>query len=180
MHIDRLRAVHLEPGSVKIGQDFLQLLYNYQQQQVTDKRDRIYGLLGMANSCEMTIDVDVDYSKPYEVMIQDFVKDTIRQRGTLGVLTYADITVQNGKTPSWIPRWDLGLAKKPFNETSYYAGCFVFEERQKSRYFSEALDINPLWFAKKDILKLPGVIFDHVSEVNQQMKLIAHRDELYR
>jgi hypothetical protein len=180
LHIDRLRSLQLEPGSAKIGQDFLQILYIYQYQQVTDKRDRIYGLLGMADSCEMTIAVDVDYSRSYEVMIQNFVKDTIRQRGNLGILTYTDITVQDGKTPSWIPRWDLGLAKMPLNETLYYKSSFMYEEIQKPRFPSEALDINPLWFAKIDILELPGVIFDHVSEVSQQMKPIARRDELYR
>ena len=179
-HIERLRSLQLEPGSVKTAHDFLQVVYMYQHQQVTDKRDKIYGLLGMANSCVMTIAVEVDYSRSYDAIIQDFVKDIIRQRGNLGVLAYVDSTAQDGNTPSWIPSWDLGLAKPPLNETVYYAGSFSFEEIERSSFPSGTLDINPLWFAKKDILELPGVIFDHVSEVSQEMKGVAYPDELRR
>jgi hypothetical protein len=180
MHVDRVRAVQLGPGRMKTMPDFLQMIYMYQSQQVTDKRDRIYGLLGMADSCEMTIAVEVDYSRSFEVMIQEFVKDTIRQRGNLGVLAYADSTVQDGKTPSWIPRWDLGLAKMPLSVTLYYDISSTYEEIPKFRFPSQALDINPLWFAKKDILELPGVVFDHVGEIGQQMKPTANFSELYR
>lgn len=180
-HSEGVRAKAVDIRSLKITPDFLLLMYNYQKQQVTDKRDRIYGLLGIAETCEMTVSVEVNYSRSYEAMIQDFVKDIIRQRGNLGILAYVDSTVQDESMPSWIPRWDLGLAKMPLNETVYYTGssglgCEIFP---KVEFPLGALDINPVWFAKKDILELPGVMFDHVSEVSQQMRPTANFNELY-
>jgi hypothetical protein len=179
-HSEGIQAKAVDMRSEKIAQDFLQLLLVFQNQQVTDKRDKIYGLLGIADACEMTRAIEVDYNRPYEAMIQDFVKDTIRQRGDLGVLAYVDRTAQDGNTPSWIPRWDLGLAKASFNETVYYAGLPLYEKMGKVEFPSGALDVNPVWFAKQDILELPGVVFDHVGEIGQQMKPTANFSELYR
>ena len=180
-HSEGIRSKVMDIRSMKITQDFLLLLCDLQHQQVTDKRDRICGLLGIANNCEMTVVVEVNYSRSYEAMIQDFVKDVIRQQGNLGVLAYVDSTSQDGSMPSWIPRWDLGLAKMPLSETVYYTGSsgFGLELYPKVEFPLGPLDINPAWFAKEDILELPGVIFDHVSEVSQQMKPIANFNELY-
>lgn len=172
VHSADARAVPVKPEGTKIWQDFLQVLSGYRYQQVTDKRDRIYGLLGIADSCEMTVSVKINYNWSYEAIVQDLVKDTISQRGNLGILAYVGGTNQDGNTPSWIPRWDLGLGRMPLNETMYYAGLGGYEDIPKAMFPSKALEISPLWFSKNSVLELPGVVFDHVGALSQQMKPI--------
>jgi hypothetical protein len=176
MHNEGVRAETVGPWGGKMFHDFLQVLSGYRHQQVTDKRDRIYGLLGIAGSCHRTVPVEIDYNKSYEAIIQDLVKDTIRQRGNLGVLGYAGGIAQDGTMPSWVPRWDLAMwDNTPLNETMYYAGLqgSLYEKIQKAMFPSRALEINPAWFSKDSILELPGVVFDHVGGVSQRMKRMS-------
>lgn len=161
-----------DPRVHTIWPDFLETMASHQRYKATDNRDRIYGLMNLSAMCEKKLTVQIDYKVPYELMIQNLVKGTIEQRSDLGVLTYVNASALGKGFPSWIPRWDLGLARASPHTPVYYGGLRSYQDLS-SKFPSRALDTSLVGFGTQGALELPGVSFDHIRQVSDQMKPVA-------
>jgi hypothetical protein len=67
------------------GRDFLDLASIFRRRNVTNPRDKVYGLLGIAKGLH---DATVDYSLPVSAVYENATLDLIRNTGNLDVLSH--------------------------------------------------------------------------------------------
>ena len=86
--------------------DLLRLLRLVRGCDVTDSRDIVYGLLGIATDAA-DLNIDIDYSEGYSApMLYKAVTKKIMQRyNEIGVLYDAERSVALPDFPSWVPNW---------------------------------------------------------------------------
>ncbi|KAG8158587.1 hypothetical protein KVR01_011709 [Diaporthe batatas] len=95
--------------------NILRLLHMGRYLQASDARDKIFGLLGIAEGIDTTdARFRVDYSLSPRRLHEQFAKNLIATTNSLEILSYVDFTVRTGglgpsatvETPSWVPCWD--------------------------------------------------------------------------
>lgn len=121
-----LSALH-ERRASGIHSDLLRLLIDTRSFAVSDKRDKIYALLGLCSARE-ALSISIDYEKPKEEIYRSLAMSLMRG-GSLDILTavsdpfWRDISF----TTSWVPDWSLVPQViellRPSNSISAYASC---------------------------------------------------------
>jgi hypothetical protein len=84
--------------------------------EVTDSRDRIYGMLGMVNpesAYGRDHPIQPNYTKTVEEVYQDACQWSIRDSGSLAMLDLCDAPATNKlkKLPTWVPDFTSGVRK---------------------------------------------------------------------
>ena len=96
----------LYPGSREGNlSNFVAILCQARGQQVSDDRDRIYSLLGMAPP---GLNIPVDYNSSVSVVYTQAALAIMRSQGTLALLTEASLNRRAegaSDLPSWVPDW---------------------------------------------------------------------------
>jgi hypothetical protein len=88
--------------------NLLQLAHTYRGLMASNPRDKLYGLLGLAE--------DMDFGPEYQLSVRGvygrFVEACIKRSKTLDVLSFVSPTFRNTHSfPSWIPDWTCAFGK---------------------------------------------------------------------
>ncbi|KAH4968284.1 hypothetical protein HBH77_124510 [Parastagonospora nodorum] len=122
------------PSSQPEAGDLLDVLHRSRNCSATDRRDKVYALLGLVNA-EVASAVPVDYSQTPCEIFTDIAIYLLRDRGRVDVLLYA-LCEQNDTpfVPSWVPRWDVKSSFEPL--PSQFSTLQV--ERLAASWYSES------------------------------------------
>ena len=90
-------------------QDFLELLSQLREFAATDKKDKVFALLGLRPFSVLPQPIQVDYNKSKLEIYRDVVKTSLLYHGDLSILSslYHGAAIDTS-WPTWIPRWDIG------------------------------------------------------------------------
>ncbi|KAF9499148.1 HET-domain-containing protein, partial [Pleurotus eryngii] len=140
------------------------LIHKYRSRpQFADRRDRIYGLLGLACDAD-TLGIEVDYTKTWEEVYTDATKRIIN-RGKIDVLSMVEYPKTSSRLPSWVS--DLNVTRRD----SILRDVTVTSIRP----FAAAASTSHLPPLDSDeqprILTCRGVIVDRMHEVGRQWAL---------
>ncbi|KAF9487339.1 hypothetical protein BDN71DRAFT_1478720 [Pleurotus eryngii] len=140
------------------------LIHKYRSRpQFADRRDRIYGLLGLACDAD-TLGIEVDYTKTWEEVYTDATKRIIN-RGKIDVLSMVEYPKTSSRLPSWVS--DLNMTRRD----SILRDVTITSIRP----FAAAASTSHLPPLDSDeqphILTCRGVIVDHMHEVGRQWAL---------
>jgi hypothetical protein len=89
----------------------LELLHEFSYRRATDLRDKVYGVLGLFSTHEITPDYSLGIPAAY---IQPSVYD-IQQTGSLRAFSYLSQQDPSLGLPSWVPDWSYTLEFIPFS-----------------------------------------------------------------
>jgi hypothetical protein len=87
----------------------LQVLHNYRSWEATDRRDKVYGILGLPELGEESSIVPVHYEKSAAEVYYDVAVAIIKWTGDLAILAHVRHEVNyddHSGYESWIPQWD--------------------------------------------------------------------------
>ena len=84
--------------------DLLSLVVKYRRNRVTDPRDKIFALLGLAAPAERDA-FQADYGKNTAQVYMEFVKVLVERRKRLDVLAFCTLHRKTAGLPSWTPDW---------------------------------------------------------------------------
>jgi len=146
----------------------------FSKREVTDPRDRVYGILGLGTG-EYTDLVQPDYTLSAEHVCEAVAIKSVERTGTLEFLSHT-FEHQNSKLPSFIPDW---------------TGQFSWNETYENRlghlnWFNASLNTPAdLTFISHEIVATRGVIFDVVTSTSSQPlrqfgSYLKSLDELHR
>ena len=122
----------LDTGWARFGtHGLLDLLNKHRIYEATDPRDKVYGLLGMANDNFVDM-LDSDYEKPIIEVFENLAKFLINRDGNLDIIYAAEgqipiLSTWRLKLPSWVPDWTAKpaapslLCKRPVSGKGYVA-----------------------------------------------------------
>jgi hypothetical protein len=96
------RVTHVALNSVSDinKKNLLSVLRHTQGAGCSDPRDKLYAVLGVV---EDTQDVEIDYSKPVEIVYRDWAVKRILRRKSLDVFIACAGSRQTARLPSWVP-----------------------------------------------------------------------------
>jgi hypothetical protein len=163
-----MRVLQIEQArsSVAAGKihNLLALLLLYQSFGVTDLRDKIYALLGLASDIGPDgLAIDPDYSLT-EVEVYKAVAIELLRRGlNLDLLSVPKCAQPSavGKLPSWVPDWTNFDFACSLRAPSPYSRASLFN-------FKAAPERHLVQFREDgNILGLSGLTFDHVVKIGQ-------------
>jgi hypothetical protein len=102
----RLASLTFTPN----GEVSLDLLLNLvRQADATDKKDKVYGILGLLDPA-VSVDVIPDYSLSERQIYTDFMISIIKKSRRLEQIIFGGIPVEEG-WPSWVPDWRLPFGR---------------------------------------------------------------------
>lgn len=95
-------AIEMAVSNVKL----IGLLDRYRQQESTDPRDKVFALLGIADSQDVaSLGCNVDYNMTTVEVYTRLAKSYIQRDGNLDILGYAKHGTNIAGLPSWVPDW---------------------------------------------------------------------------
>jgi Heterokaryon incompatibility protein (HET) len=109
MRLDRCRTAMKEQGEM----DIMSLMRMGQTVEVTDDRDRVYGLLGLMGPA-MSSNIVPDYNMRSMESYAAFTKSFIQTKGSLEILRLAGTGETRKNWSSWIPSFDIRPRANPF------------------------------------------------------------------
>lgn len=167
--VDIAEVFSLKKGETQTPycEDFAEVLYTACGSLASDPRDYIYAFLAhpTAKSEAGTI-VPADYTLSTQQLYELLAISHIEQRQDLHILSFTQNTadtIQDG-TPSWPPRWHLGLP------------VAVFAYSNSGRVWYDAAAGSKLWFAASaghGVLHLRGLVFDAISFCSETLHTAA-------
>ena len=154
----------LTPPEFRWHEDILIMARICQQHKATDKRDRIFGLLGL--KYVPPVPFKVDYGNSFDIVYREFAKDMIRQKENLNILAYVQVNEieRDERFPSWVPRWDISSSWFPFTQAAYLPSNLKTE-----RFPTGNLDLSSVDFMSDRVLAVPGILFDKIADMSDQM-----------
>jgi hypothetical protein len=156
----------------KTSLDFLQILNPARLFGIKLDHDRVYAFLSVATGAKGRIDLQPDYTVPAVDIYADVARQYLRAARDVNLLCfvqYTNSTIIQSNVPSWVPRWDLNL----FDIAVFNLSL--------STYISLSLPSSPgnlPLLVSDDILKVRGVIFDHVSFTSDLLSRTASVDDI--
>jgi hypothetical protein len=111
------------PSSQPEAGDLLDVLHRSRNCSATDRRDKVYALLGLVN-VEVASAITVDYSQTPCEVFTDIAIHLLKDKRRVDVLLHA-LCEQNDTAfvPSWVPRWDV---KSSFEVGHLYRICLEY------------------------------------------------------
>ncbi|KAF2831617.1 hypothetical protein CC86DRAFT_366937 [Ophiobolus disseminans] len=159
----RFRQQHHHPTQL------LPTLHDFRNFQATNPRDKVYGLMGVAQRELSHVPLYVDYRKSVNEVYQDAVRSIIGDTNDLQALSYVDHGAEyyhNSGYSSWVPRRDSPTCVCP---TLWY-------ERNEYSAGPPLSNIRTL-FACPGLLNVTGIYFDTVTfsshEIDAQAALFV-------
>ncbi|KAH7124394.1 heterokaryon incompatibility protein-domain-containing protein [Dactylonectria macrodidyma] len=147
------------------GDTLLELLrktYVSRGANATEKKDRIFSLLGISNDADR-LGIHIDYKRTEAQVLTDAAKVMI-EKGNLAVLSYVQFPRDVGGLPSWAPDWRSNLRPSfyPYQEVSL----------EDEHYFKPSGDRSPAVLPGFDntAIGLGGFVVDTVEDVGSIWK----------
>ncbi|KAF2691661.1 hypothetical protein K458DRAFT_482398 [Lentithecium fluviatile CBS 122367] len=141
------------------GLSMVELVCRARDFQASDPRDKVFGLLGLANDIHLHEDLQnlrPDYTKSKSEVHSGFARDIIRKTGTLEILSAINTFMADTRPTeyiSWMPNLDISIATiRGLGFPPKYNAAFSTKISAATTNFS-----NPA------ILSLPGLILDTIS-----------------
>ncbi|KAI0012251.1 heterokaryon incompatibility protein-domain-containing protein [Xylariaceae sp. FL0662B] len=137
--------------------DLLPLLLRFRGFSATDARDKVYGLLGLADASKQEEPfLDVDYGKDKEEVYRDVAVTILRKSGNLDILSVPRV-LEPTTLPSWVPRWDV----------SDQQSSLLISDLEKTRTWRASGESEPYvnWSRMPDQLGVSAMTFAVVEEV---------------
>jgi hypothetical protein len=102
LFLDRAENV----GSSRAGLDSTMWLHGTRRRLCRLPQDRIYSILGLTSETFRNT-IDIDYTQPVEEVFKAVVKASIKESGSLDIISYSQHSVWHLESPSWMPDWRL-------------------------------------------------------------------------
>lgn len=150
----------MKHGFVPESHDPLHLLQLFSGLEATDKKDSVYGLLGLLHIPL----IDVDYNKTVAQVYADVILAAIRAQNDLRALSYVhhgSVYDPNDGFPSWVRRWD----------TKYGFSKFWSSKLPPQGFKEPALHLSP---ECQGILQLRGYLIDAVDSTAHMNNSLPH------
>ncbi|KAI4858973.1 heterokaryon incompatibility protein-domain-containing protein [Hypoxylon rubiginosum] len=97
-----------------------ELLNNTQTLQCSDKRDKIYAIMGLISE---PLSIGVDYSLSVSQVYEDVFRRYLGHRRTLDLLTWCELNKNSPRRPTWVPDWSAPRITNPMeNELVSFGG----------------------------------------------------------
>jgi Heterokaryon incompatibility protein (HET) len=144
-----------ESGEASVTSISLLLLLRLTRQfRCSDPRDRVFALLGLANSIESGVSIKPDYTKSVQDVYREVAVWLLEDKGTLQVLS----AVQHGMKvpeliPSWVPQWSQCFTHTIASEDNNNASDGLLNHR------STIID--------SEVLRVHGIEFDIATVVTE-------------
>jgi Heterokaryon incompatibility protein (HET) len=157
--IIRWKSRRLDAG-VGTGHSLYQLmqeLYIDNDMQATDPRDRIWGILALANNSEK-LGIEADYASCEVDLLYVRTARAIIQNGDMDLLGLSQFPKQSMGLPSWVPDWRSNL------QPSF---CSVGINDYHPPLFAASGDLQPVFLKEEDerVLGVEGFVIDEIDEV---------------
>ncbi|KAB5526422.1 heterokaryon incompatibility protein-domain-containing protein [Coniochaeta sp. 2T2.1] len=112
--------LHLIMAAVQLAASdppLISLLDRYRRQDSTDPRDKVFALLGIAGSQDISsLGCKVDYDMTVVEVYTNLARSYIQRDDNLDVLGYVNSGARVAGLPSWVPDWtSQGVEKMPVN-----------------------------------------------------------------
>lgn len=86
----------------------LSLLEMYREMKSTDPRDKVFGLLGIADPKDVvSLGIEVDYRQDVTTIYTQLAKGVIRRDKDLGIFACLGFISKIKELPTWVPDWTL-------------------------------------------------------------------------
>jgi hypothetical protein len=155
--------------------DLCDILQNVAGFDVSNQRDRVYGILGLMDWSEQEGTfperLRPDYTKPVLLVYRDAIKFIIEDRLDLNIISAdfggeADIfSPERANIPTWIPRWDKKLTENDVDQIPWW----IFEAN------TEKLQLPTTWNQSSNSLFIPGHVIDRIVTVSSVITLQSLR-----
>ncbi|KAL5119039.1 hypothetical protein ACEQ8H_002963 [Pleosporales sp. CAS-2024a] len=119
-----------------------------------DPRDRIYAFLELVENEESPIRLRPNYKEGFLHIYHDFAIEYIRSARSIGLLSHVEHDEQSLHTeiPSWVPRWDMLLARTGYAFAPADSGYMALTAR-------DGTVVEPV-VTDNDVLRTRGVVVD--------------------
>ncbi|XXH01363.1 hypothetical protein Hte_007721 [Hypoxylon texense] len=98
-----------------------ELLNNTQTLQCSDKRDKIYAIMGLISE---PLSIEVNYDLSVSQVYEDVLRRHFSHRGTLDLLTWCELNKNSPRRPTWVPDWSAPRITNPMeNELVSFGGA---------------------------------------------------------
>jgi hypothetical protein len=187
----RRAALFGHGGAISLQDSLFNLLDRFRWSMATNPRDKVYGLLGLANVGPEPLVTDVNYSSTVESCCRTATLDIIKSTGTLDVLQLCrkppglqeQFEQSMLKLPSWIPDFSLDTSKI---DQSIQLECLASFGLQSKPGIEEIISTTPrlqpqlfrasngtkqhtLKLPSPDVLVVQGLVFDTIEEVGDML-----------
>ena len=147
--------------------DFLYLLKLVRGCNVTDPKDIVYGLLGLASDSDV-LQIKIDYSENFsaERLYQEVTKKIMQIYNRIDVLYEAERATALPGVPSWVPRWNSRIDAAPIGLIPQSAS-FIASRAYGASGGSKA----SIKSQNQDQLIVRGIRFDGIAFIGSPMNL---------
>jgi hypothetical protein len=156
-------AKHFTTEITWTDQSLLGYLNLTRELKLTDPRDRIYAFLELVENEERGFQFHPNYKDPFLHVYQQFAAEYIQSVSDLGLLCNVEHTEESltSGIPSWVPRWDLPLARSGYAFAPADSGFRPLTSR-------DGTVIQPT-ISGGTVLKVRGTIIDTVLYASQAL-----------
>lgn len=146
----------------EISAEVVDLLFRVRRREVTEPRDRLYGLVALINSAFGHIFLDLDYTACLQDIFTDFSYALIHSSRSLELLTQS-LSQTNALTglPSWVPDFTSRYDFKTEQDRTSLARRAGF--RACGKFDGGAVLRWP--YSRPNVLQLPGLFVDRIEHV---------------
>ena len=81
-----------------------QLIYNTQQREASDRREKVYALYGLVQEYQK-VPLEISYAMSVEDVCRSAVRFCIENERSLSILTHVSLFRTQSDLPSWVPDW---------------------------------------------------------------------------
>jgi hypothetical protein len=156
--------IHLTKPAIEMAVSditLISLLDRYRQQDSTDPRDKVFALLGIAGSQDVSsLDCKVDYSMTTLEVYTNLAKSYIQRDRNLDILGYVKSGANIAGLPSWVPDW-TNQGDMPINLRTPIMTGISFD-----RHAGGDNDCSVSVSADGMTLNGKGIIFDQIARLS--------------
>ena len=147
--------------------DFLYLLKFVRGCNVTDPKDIVYGLLGLASDSDV-LQIKIDYSENFsaERLYQEVTKKIMRLYNRIDLLYEAERVITLPGIPSWVPHWNNILDASPMGLLPNTTGSTGSHACSASGGSKASIE-----FQNQDRLVVRGIRYDGIAIIGSLMKV---------
>ena len=158
-----LRTWWLGSCSQTIPINLLTVLSTSRQAVASDKRDKIYAVLGLAVDAHEIMpkpDYDITPAQTYKTLIKSY----ILVKNDLEIICYAGKPMRDNQLPTWTPDWSNDTFANSFSTSTAHRECIPSFYRAGS-----VLDIRPSFSSDLTRMVVYGYAFDEVLSITNGM-----------
>jgi hypothetical protein len=136
--------------------ELLALFERFRHTRATLQRDKLFAFLGLANNAGEP-DLDPDYDKPLEVIVQRYAKTFVKRGSAMNLLYRAGYS--SPRFPSWIPDWITNVQRQTITTWPSKSGDFSACTHMESNIRLSSIH--------DSVLVARGYVFDSIERVGE-------------